>query len=183
MISKDFEEKIKKCKRCNLWIKRTNVVVHRGSDIPKVVFVGEAPGFEEDKQGKPFVGRAGILLQSWINELGLFSNEYAIMNVVKCIPKVNGSVRPPTRLEIEACREWTEEQLELYRGKKLIIALGLTASLFLLDKEKGKMSDFENKLFETRFGLVFCFPHPAYFLRREIKADLSVMKKVVRKYV
>jgi DNA polymerase len=183
VISKEFEEKIQSCKKCGLWLKRTNVVIHRGSVIPKIVFVGEAPGFEEDKQGKPFVGRAGMLLQSWINELGLLSGDYAIMNVVKCIPRTNGSVRPPTFYEIESCRKWTEEQLELYRSKKLIIALGLIASLFLLDKQGGKMGDFENRLFETRFGKVFCFPHPAYFLRRQIKADLSIIKKVIEKYV
>jgi len=178
----ELKEKVENCRKCGLWMRRQNVVIHRGSEIPAIVFVGEAPGIEEDKQGKPFVGKAGSLLQAWINELNLSSDDYAIMNVIKCIPKIDGGVRPPTRYEMEACREWTEAQLFFY-SPKIIVALGVIASIFLLERDDIRMQDVENRLYQTRFGKVFCFPHPAYFLRRNEKADLRQLKLVLKTYI
>lgn len=180
----ELAKEIKKCKKCELAKTRKNVVVGKGAVLyPSILFVGEAPGVEEDNTGIPFVGRAGKMLQNWIDEIGLnHKTDYAVINVVKCIPLENGKIRKPSINEIEACREWTEAQIKLLKPR-LIVALGVIASQFLLDNFTLTMSAVQNKKFSTRFGEVFCFPHPAYFLRRKIEPDISLLKKVILDYV
>lgn len=177
---KILNEEIKRCKKCPLAEKRQKVVTGRGSARPKVLFIGEAPGKEEDKQGKPFVGKAGQLLNKWIKEIGLREEDYAIINVVKCIPLVGNRVRTPNLREISACREWTEKQIELL-SPYLIVALGLVASQFLLEDFSLTMKEVENRVFDTKFGKVFCFRHPAYFLYKQKEADISLLKKEVER--
>lgn len=178
---------IKNCRKCSLYRKRKHVVTGRGSPNPLIVFVGEAPGFEEDKIGKPFVGASGKLLEKWIDELGLDEKDYAILNVVKCIPlDKDGQIRRPTLEEIGICGEWLDIQLVLLEPK-LIIALGHVASVYLTDKIDWRMDRLVNKLFKTEIRIegdwyifdVFCYYHPAFFLRSEKEYDLTKMKKVV----
>lgn len=115
-----LEEKIKKCKKCPLHTGRQNPVVGEGSLEAEVMFIGEAPGRWEDIKGKPFVGQAGKLLDSLLQEAGLLRKEVYITNVVKCRPPGN---RDPRKAEIEACRPYLDEQIIRIKPK-IIVCLG-----------------------------------------------------------
>ncbi|OPY24488.1 MAG: Uracil DNA glycosylase superfamily protein [Methanomethylovorans sp. PtaU1.Bin073] len=114
---------ILECKRCQLHENATNKVIMRGSERPKVVFIGEAPGKNEDEAGIPFCGRAGKVLDGLINYMDLDENEYAIINTVKCRPPNN---RKPTQKEIKTCIPFLLAQIEIL-DPNVIILLGNTA--------------------------------------------------------
>lgn len=114
---------ILECKRCQLHENATNKVIMRGSEKPKVVFIGEAPGKNEDEAGIPFCGRAGKVLDGLINYMDLDENEYAIINTVKCRPPNN---RKPTQKELKTCIPFLLAQIEIL-DPNVIILLGNTA--------------------------------------------------------
>jgi uracil-DNA glycosylase family 4 len=105
-----LEERMKACRKCPLAETRTRVVPGEGPADAEVLFIGEAPGFNEDRQGRPFVGQAGQLLTELLQSIGLRREDVYITNIVKCRPPNN---RDPMPNEIEACRPWLEEQLEV----------------------------------------------------------------------
>ncbi len=152
-----LEAEVLSCSKCDLHKSRTQAVFSRGVLNPEILFIGEAPGFEEDQQGRPFVGRSGKLLDQWIAYLGIDS--YAITNVVKCRPPRN---RAPTKAEVEACKPYLSRQLALYRPK-LIVLLGKVAIEALLGKRK--LSTVLGKSLETEYGKVTALYHPSYCLR------------------
>jgi DNA polymerase len=121
------------CTLCKLAGERTQVVFGVGRSDADLMFVGEGPGAEEDKQGVPFVGRAGQLLTQLIEGIGLTRDDVFIANVVKCRPPNN---RDPQPDEIEACAPWLDRQLELIRPK-VIVTLGNFATKLLLDTKDG----------------------------------------------
>jgi DNA polymerase len=123
-------DKINKCKRCNLSKTKLNYVPGEGSIKSKIMFIGEAPGRNEDKQGIPFVGRAGKILDDLLNNINLDRNEIFITNILKCRPPKN---RNPTREEIESCVVFLERQLELI-NPKVIVTLGNFATKYILEK-------------------------------------------------
>lgn len=119
-----IESEIRICNECPLHATRTNVVIMRGSKSPWAVFVGEAPGADEDLAGVPFVGAAGRHLNKAIREvMRLGDDDYAITNVVKCRPPGN---RKPTSAEIVACMPFVEMQLRVF-SPKVVVLLGNTA--------------------------------------------------------
>lgn len=155
---------------CPLAKTRKNIVFIRGTgdrDVD-VLFVGEAPGKDEDELGLPFVGRSGKLLDKWIKEMEI--NNYAIVNIVKCRPPGN---RKPTNLEIYRCMPLLEAQLNVLRPK-LIVALGGVAATVLINRKIGIMNDI-GKVFKTIYGRVIIFPHPSYITRGK-KVDLPFGK-------
>ena len=113
---------IASCTRCPLHETRTHVVVYRGGPRPSTVFIGEAPGAEEDRQGRPFVGRSGRLLDESIAGLGLTASEFGIVNLVKCRPPKN-AFSPSAAA---TCRPFLDRQLELL-GPELLVSLGAHA--------------------------------------------------------
>jgi DNA polymerase len=122
------------CTRCRLAQGRTQVVFGVGDPGADVMFVGEAPGFHEDKQGEPFVGAAGQLLTRMVNEvLGLGREDVYIANVIKCRPPGN---RDPQDDEIEACTPWLVEQVSLIQPR-VIATLGNFATKFVLSTQQG----------------------------------------------
>jgi DNA polymerase len=122
------------CTKCPLATQgRTQVVFGAGSRDADLVFVGEGPGAEEDKQGIPFVGRAGQLLTRLIDDIGMTRDDVYIANVVKCRPPGN---RDPQPIEIETCRPYLEAQLELL-SPRVIVTLGNFATKLLLDTKEG----------------------------------------------
>ena len=138
------------CELCTLSVHRTRLVVDRGNPAAKVLFIGEAPGENEDLAGKAFVGRSGKLLDEMLAEMGFDTNRDAlIVNVVKCRPPKN---RAPFREEAEACRPFLKRQIELVQPR-LIALLGKTALKHLLP---------ENKDFPMADQAGRCFRHPAY---------------------
>lgn len=148
------------CKRCKLCQGRTNIVFGVGNKNASLVFVGEGPGAEEDKQGVPFVGRAGQLLTKMINAMGLERDDVYICNVVKCRPPDN---RDPEPDEIEACEPFLKKQLSAIQPK-IIVGLGRYACQTLLQTKtsmsqiRGVWHEYEGIKFMPTF-------HPAYLLR------------------
>ena len=156
------------CKRCRLCEARTNFVFGDGSPWARLVFVGEAPGEDEDLQGLPFVGRAGQKLNEMIVAMGLQRKEVYICNVVKCRPPNN---RPPMPEEALACRNFLLRQLQVIRPK-VIVTLGNPATQNLLNTTVGitKLRGQWQSLPDIAPGLggtaVMPTFHPAYLLRQ-----------------
>ena len=154
------------CTRCALSQSRTHIVVDRGNPDSKVLFIGEAPGENEDLQGKAFIGRAGRLLDEMLKEIGFDTNrDSLIANVAKCRPPEN---RRPTPKEAETCLPFLKRQIELV-APKFILLLGATALKHMVP-EKDKFS------MKEEVGSFFTHPaypgiqwmvlyHPAFILR------------------
>ena len=155
---------VNECKKCDLWENRTNPVVGDGSYSTDVLFIGEAPGFNEDKQGKPFVGRAGKILDELLNTIGLNRKDVFIANILKCRPPSN---RNPQKDEIESCTEYLDMQISLI-NPMVIVPLANFACSYIFDKynlKNEKISNVHGKSFKvnTLFGSIIIFPvfHPA----------------------
>ncbi len=183
----ELEESIKACQKCSLYETCTQKVIGEGPKNSKVVFVGEAPGREEDLTGKPFVGRAGKLLNSILDKIGLPRSEVYITNIVKCRPPNN---RDPTDNEKALCSPWLDIQLSLMKPK-VIVALGRHSGGYLLEKYgvKKKPSQVRGELlpFSTLFGKQYLMVayHPAAALynpslREEIEEQLKKVKEVIK---
>lgn len=157
MSWEDFEEKLKESACAKLY-PGSNLVIGRGGENPRVVFVGEAPGAEEDRLRLPFVGRSGKLLDEWIDYLGLGTEECYITNVVKCRPPEN---RDPTKEEVAACEPFLHEQLKLLEPE-VVVCVGRFAMNVFFPKKKGILKE-SGKLVDKQYYII---PHPSYFLRR-----------------
>ncbi len=155
-----IREDLGDCTRCRLHPGRTTIVYGEGSPQARLVFVGEGPGFDEDQQGRPFVGRAGKLLEKMIKALGLKREEVYICNVVKCRPPSN---RTPLPDEIETCSPFLFRQLEAI-APEVICALGACAAQTLLATTK-PISSLRGKRHAWRGMPLICTFHPAYLLR------------------
>jgi len=153
-------EELGECTRCKLCRGRTQIVFGVGNPRADLVFVGEAPGAEEDAQGEPFVGRAGQLLTRIIQAIGLRREDVYICNVIKCRPPGNRSPEPD---EIASCEPFLLKQLEAIRPK-LICTLGSPATQTLL-KTKEPISRMRGRFFEFRGVPLLPTYHPAYLLR------------------
>jgi DNA polymerase len=164
---------------CPLYRTKTNYVFSDGSDNAKLMFVGEAPGADEDAQGVPFVGRAGQLLTKMIEAMGLRRQEVYICNVLKCRPPEN---RSPLPEEVKACKGYLMRQIELV-SPKVICCLGKHAAQALLDtdvpitKVRGKEMEFNGRVMIPTY-------HPAYLLRnppakKEVWEDLKKIMKIL----
>lgn len=180
----DIEREIRSCRKCNLWATKTNYVPGEGNPKAKVVFVGEAPGREEDKQGRPFVGNAGKYLTEVMHKYGLKREDVYITNVLKCRPPNN---RDPKPEEIEACKPYLIRQLDVIKPN-VIVCLGRYSASVVFDllglkfpgisKVRGKVFDAE------RWGKtikVVAIYHPAAILYRpQLKEDFeNDFKKIV----
>ncbi len=157
------------CTRCRLHEGRTQTVYARGTGSSGLCFVGEGPGADEDAQGYPFVGKAGQLLDRMIEAMGFSRDEVYVCNIVKCRPPKN---RKPEPDEMEACRPFLAEQLELV-NPEVIVALGATAVEGLLGISGG-ITRLRGKwrLYKGRVAVMPTF-HPAYLLRSpEAKRDV-----------
>lgn len=148
------------CTMCALSAGRTQVVYGVGDPHAELMFVGEGPGFYEDKQGEPFVGAAGKLLNRMLTEVGIGRSDVYIANVVKCRPPGN---RDPLPEEIEACTPWLEEQIESI-DPKVIATLGRFAGAFILDRPIS-ITRIRGQRFERGGRAVIPTLHPAAVLR------------------
>ncbi len=156
----DLRQEIGDCRRCRLHEGRSKLVFGDGSPTARLVFVGEAPGFEEDRQGLPFVGRAGQLLDKMIQAIGMSRLEVYICNVVKCRPPQN---RNPDADEVAACSPFLRRQIETIKPRVLCL-LGNYATQTLLQTTLN-ISQLRGKpLFWRGIPVVATF-HPAYLLR------------------
>ena len=174
-----LEQEVAACQLCPLHQTRSQTVFSRGNPRAKLMIIGEAPGFYEDKQGLPFVGKAGQLLNQMLKSIGMGEEEVYIANVLKCRPPNN---RDPEAFEISQCRGYLSQQIEII-APKLILALGRFAGHFLLGKPlplnrlRQTLHHYNNLPFMVSF-------HPAYLLRnpldkRKAYLDLVALKKVL----
>lgn len=158
----ELEQTIRQCQLCNLCHSRTQTVFGVGDPNADLMFIGEAPGANEDRQGKPFVGRAGYLLDQMLAAFDMHRDQVFIANVLKCRPPQN---RDPSAEEISQCTPYLEQQVKLIKPK-LLIALGRIPASYLLGiktplwQMRGQRYEFG----EDKIPLVVTY-HPAYLLR------------------
>ncbi len=187
MSLEEIARRIRECMRCSLHLTRINAVPGEGNPKARIVFVGEAPGRNEDLQGRPFVGAAGKLLTELLGEIGLTRKDIFITNVVKCRPPNN---RDPKPEEISACLPFLKKQLEII-DPDIIVALGRHSALTLLRlagkeersimKVRGKV--FEVELFGRRRKLIPTL-HPAAVLynprlRPLLESDFKMLEEIL----
>ncbi len=193
----NLARRIKDCQKCKLGRTRTNLVFGVGNPKTELMFVGEGPGFDEDRLGIPFIGRAGQLLTKIIESIKLTREEVYISNIVKCHPmkdpthpEMRGNDRPPTQDEVAQCLPILFKQIGIIEPK-IICTLGSPATKALLNltegigKLRGKFYDFYPPY--GKFGepiKVIPTYHPAYLLRdptrkREVWEDMKKIKKAM----
>lgn len=170
------------CKRCPLHSTRIQTVPGQGNPRPEIMFVGEAPGADEDEQGLAFVGRAGQLLTKMIEAMGFTRDEVFIANIVKCRPPGN---RVPEPAEAAACLHFLEDQLALLKPK-VIVTLGATALKYLMGMESVSITKMRGHWLSVGGVEVMPTFHPSYLLRtpeakKEAWSDLkAVLAKLGR---
>lgn len=176
---KELYSEINGCQKCRLCEQRTNIVIGEGDPKATIMFIGEGPGRDEDLSGRPFVGRAGQLLDKMIGAIGFRREEVYIANVVKCRPPNN---RTPEESEADACLSYLRVQFALIRPK-IIVCLGATAAKYIYDPNVRITRD--RGVWKDKKG-VWILPtyHPAALLRDESKKREAWedMQKLKQKY-
>jgi DNA polymerase len=173
-----FGESISNCQKCPLGRTRTKFVFGDGNPHARIVFVGEAPGGEEDRTGIPFVGKAGKLLDELLAEVGLSRQHVYICNTLKCRPPNN---RDPEVSEKAACRPYLRTQLSLI-SPDIIVCLGKHAASELLGTEDA-MGSLRGRIFPYEGMQALVTYHPAYYLRNMTQrvhgeADFKLLRKL-----
>ncbi len=171
-----IRDEIGDCQRCKLAPTRTNIVFGSGNPNAELVFVGEAPGADEDEQGVPFVGRAGQLLTKIIESIEIKREDVYICNVLKCRPPNN---RPPEPDEVAACNPFLHKQLAMIRPK-IVCCLGTFAAHTVLQSTV-PISKLRGKFFDIDGIRIIATFHPSYLLRspekkREVWDDMKQIR-------
>ncbi len=168
-----IRERVRVCTKCpHLACSRTQTVFGVGNPDAELMFIGEAPGADEDKQGEPFVGRAGQLLTRIIETMGLGREEVYIANILKCRPDTPSSSfgnRPPTPREMETCRPYLLEQIDVIEPK-VLVALGAVAVEGLLGT-RGTMRELRGRWHSYNGTPLMITYHPAYLLRNQAPSE------------
>ncbi len=173
-LLKKIASEIIECTKCDLSESRTKAVPGEGNPNAKLMFVGEAPGGDEDRLGRPFVGRAGKLLTKIIEATGHKREEFYITNTVKCRPPGN---RTPTPWEQETCWPYLEKQIEII-DPKVICLLGAAAGYAFL-KRPVKITKERGQIIKWKGRLLFLTYHPAYVLRN-LQAEPILFEDIKR---
>ncbi len=173
-----LRERVSGCTQCSLAESRTQTVFGTGNENADWLFIGEAPGQDEDRQGEPFVGRAGQLLNNMLLALGLSREHVFIANILKCRPPKN---RDPKPEESKSCKPYLRRQIELLQPR-IIVALGRIAAQNLLETETpiGKLRGRAHRYADTNIPLVVTY-HPAYLLRSPKEKSKSWQDLVMAK--
>lgn len=169
------------CTACTLHSTRTQTVFGVGNQQARLMVIGEAPGFNEDKQGEPFVGRAGQLLTAMLHSIGFAREDVYIANILKCRPPEN---RDPTPEEVALCTPFLNQQIALIQPR-LLLAVGRVAAHYLLNTKKS-LESLRNQIHplgESATPLIVTY-HPAYLLRnpadkKKAYSDLLFTKKTL----
>lgn len=175
----EINEVVKKCEKCSLCKGRTNSVFGVGNENSDIMFIGEGPGADEDKEGIPFVGKAGKLMNQAFIGLGINRDDVYIANIVKCRPPQN---RTPLKEESNACLDYLRNQVVLIKPK-IIVLLGATALKNILGEQYGITAS-RGKWIEKKGIKYMPTFHPAALLRdEEKKIDFwNDLKLVVEEY-
>lgn len=176
-----LEKKVAQCHLCQLAKGRKNIVFGEGNQNAKLMFIGEGPGATEDETGKPFVGRAGILLTKIIeNVLELRKEDVYITNIVKCRPPNN---RVPTPEESESCKPFLLEQIAIIKPE-IIVALGSTSYHYLTEDYDMPISKIRGEILELGDAKLIPTYHPSFLLRnpsakKDVYADMLKVKRLL----
>lgn len=178
-----LEEFTVRCQNCVLGTTRTKLVFGEGHSNADIMVIGEAPGEDEDLQGKPFVGRAGKLLTDILKAVDFSREEVYIANICKCRPPAN---RKPTDIEVYHCEPYLKKQIELIKPQ-FILALGLTAAEALF-KRTFKMGDIRGQLFDYHGIKTLVTYHPAALLRnpnwkKPVWEDVKLLRQLYDEYL
>ena len=177
----EIDEVVKKCNKCVLCKNRTNTVFGVGNPNAKIMFIGEGPGADEDREGEPFVGKAGKLMNQAFLGVGISREEVYIANIVKCRPPNN---RTPLKEEANACLDYLRNQVMIIKPK-IIVLLGNTALKNILGEEYGITAS-RGKWIEKKGIKYMPTFHPAALLRDDSKKidfwkDLKLVKLELEK--
>ena len=168
-----LREAVSACRKCeNLAASRTQTVFGSGNPQADLMFVGEAPGVDEDRQGEPFVGRAGELLTKIIHAMGLTRDDIYIANVLKCRPDMEPGApgnRPPTAVEMQRCLPYLREQIAIIQPR-ILVALGKTAMAGLTGRDEA-MGAMRGRWFTFENIPLLATYHPSYLLRNGSNAE------------
>jgi uracil-DNA glycosylase len=172
-------KEIGNCTRCKLHKTRKTIVFGEGNPAAELMLIGEAPGADEDAQGRPFVGRAGQLLMQMIKAIGFQRGDVFIANVLKCRPPENRNPEPD---EISQCSPFLWKQISMIQPKVIIVLGTFSAQLVL--NSKSSISSLRNRVYEMPFGKVVATYHPSFLLRSPQKKpeaweDLKLVKKTL----
>jgi len=174
----ELYQEIANCQDCELAKYRTKVVPGEGHEDAELLFIGEAPGWHEDQQGRPFVGAAGEFLDQLLASIGLQRGQVYIANVIKCRPPQN---RDPLPAEIQACRKWLDRQIEIIHPKMIVTLGRYSLARYFPNESISKIHGKARKL-----GDVICYPmyHPAAALhqgslRKIIEADMLQIPQIL----
>ena len=167
-----LHNQIQTCTLCKLHAGRTNAVPGEGPEHADIMFIGEGPGFHEDKQGRPFVGAAGRFLEELLESIGLKREQVFITNVVKCRPPAN---RDPETDEIEACRGYLDQQIELIQPK-MVVTLGRFSMARYFTNAKisqihGKPKKMDGVIYYPMYHPAAALHQPS--LRRTVQEDMG----------
>ena len=176
----ELSREVAGCKKCRLHLDRNNTVLGEGNPDAGVMFVGEAPGADEDRLGRPFVGKAGQLLDKALSALGFYREKnFYICNICKCRPENN---RTPEDDEAEACLPYLRNQVAIVRPR-IIVCLGATSVKYIINKQ-ARVSSIRGIWFESKGYHIIATYHPAALFRDEGKKKLfwEDLKKVKEKY-
>lgn len=177
----ELYREIARCRECEeLARTRNKVVPGEGPENSQIVFIGEAPGFHEDQQGRPFVGQAGQFLEQLLGSIGLKRDDVYICNVIKCRPPGN---RDPLPMEIKNCQKWLDRQLELL-APKMIVTLGRYSLARYFPGEP--ISKVHGKARKENNVIYFAMYHPAaalhqQSLRQTIEVDIRKIPELLAK--
>ena len=174
----DLNQEISDCRDCELAKTRNMVVPGEGAENAEIMLIGEAPGFYEDKQGRPFVGSAGKFLDELLQSIGLDRTKVYICNVIKCRPPNN---RDPLPQEIESCRKWLDRQIEII-SPKVIVTLGRHSMAKFF--RGASIGGIHGTAREIDGRLCFAMYHPAaalhqQSLRKTIEADILKLPEIM----
>lgn len=174
------QKELRNCDRCKLHRSRRTIVFGEGNENAKLMLIGEGPGYDEDIQGRPFVGKAGQLLTRILQSVQIERNEVYITNIVKCRPPGN---RTPEPDEIKSCLPFLLKQIQIIQPK-IICALGTVSAQTLLQTD-AKITSLRGKSFEFSGIKVFPTYHPAFLLRnpekkKEVWEDIQKIAKALR---
>ena len=179
MNLEELQKKALSCKKCSLYKSRTNLVFGSGNSVARIMFIGEAPGKNEDECGKPFVGSAGKNLDAYLEQAKLAREDVYIANILKCRPPNN---RDPKPEEIKVCVPWLEAQIDIIKPA-IIVTLGNFATQFILQTKKG-ITSLRGTLQQVNGRKVLPIFHPAAAIydrnkREFIEKDFALLHNLL----
>jgi len=174
----ELYQQIELCQQCEIAKSRNRVVPGEGAEDADIMFIGEAPGWHEDQQGRPFVGPAGQFLDKLLASINLKRQQVYIANVIKCRPTGN---RDPLPTEIQNCRQWLEQQIEIIRPKMIVTLGRYSMAMYFPGKSISKIHGTAQKRDNVIYYAMY---HPAaalhqQSLRQAIEADMLKIPKLL----